>query len=46
MDMGQVIFASIALPILLNKSDILKSLSGVLFSILFWVVSVLLVRKK
>ena len=46
MDIGQVTFASIALPFLINKSDILKSLSGIIFSLIFWIVSVSLVRKK
>jgi hypothetical protein len=46
MDIGQVCFASISLPFLLNKFDIIKALSGIIFSLIFWVVSVLLVKTK
>lgn len=46
MDIGQVCLASIALPFLINKSDIIKALSGLIFSFIFWAVSVLLVRTK
>lgn len=46
MDIGQVSFASIALPFLLNKPDILKALIGIIFSLIFWIVSVLLVKTK
>jgi len=46
MDVGQVCLASIALPFLMNKFDIMKALSGIIFSFAFWTGSVLLVRKK
>ena len=46
MDIGQVCFGSIAIPFLINKFDIIKIIVGLIFAFVFWVGSVLLVRKK
>lgn len=46
MDIGQVCLASIVFPFLLNDFDIIKALTGLMFSFAFWTGSILLVRKK
>jgi len=46
MDIGQVCLASIVIPFLLNKSDIIKVFLGLAFSFSFWTISVLLVKTK
>jgi len=46
MDIGQVCLASIVIPFILDKPDIIKIFVGLTFSFSFWTVSVLLVKTK
>jgi cellulose synthase/poly-beta-1,6-N-acetylglucosamine synthase-like glycosyltransferase len=44
-DIGQVCFASIFLPFMINGFDILKAIVGLILSLLSWVISLALVEK-
>lgn len=46
MDIGQVCLGSIVFPFLMNNFDIIKMFTGLIITIGFWTISVLLVRSK
>jgi len=46
MDIGQVCLGSMVFPFLMNNFDIIKMLTGLVITIGFWIISVLLVKSK
>ncbi|PIT98157.1 MAG: hypothetical protein COT71_02225 [Candidatus Andersenbacteria bacterium CG10_big_fil_rev_8_21_14_0_10_54_11] len=46
MGIGHVMFGSVAIPLLFDRYDPLSGISGFMFSIAFWVVSLVLSNQR
>jgi len=43
-DMAQIFFASMFVSVLINSSDLTLAISGLLFSIAFWILSLIIIK--